>query len=122
MIEPDKLRGLIRAYYDGGDYSAELDRCVMEICEGCLIAKGTRNCYGDVVADDVLSDAHIKCSLAILERKIDLSYNPFSYLTRIAMTTLAGGCRAQNWKARNFKEYAEGIDKENYAKEETEDI
>jgi hypothetical protein len=122
MIEPDRLRGLIRAVYDGGEYSSELDRCVLEICEGCLSAKRTRHYYGDAVTDDILSDAHVNCSLAILERKVDLAYNPFSYLTRIAMTTLAGKCRSQNARARDLKEYVESVYDEQYTKEETEDI
>lgn len=83
-ISPDYLRGLIQKSYDAGECSNELADIVVRIISGFLDGKNCRFRYGDVVADDILSDATINALTALQNQKIDPSGNPFSYITRCA--------------------------------------
>lgn len=104
-VSKEDLASLLEDFYTTGQYSRKLDDVVLRICSGVLSRYRMGFRYGDVIAEDILSDAHLACSQAILDRKVDLAYNPFSYLTRIVMTTLFGRCRGENERAREIKEY-----------------
>lgn len=104
-VSKEDLASLLEDFYTTGQYSRKLDDVVLRICSGVLSRYRTGFRYGDVIAEDILSDAHLACSQAILDRKVSIDRNPFGYLTRVAVTTLFGRCRGENERAREIKEY-----------------
>lgn len=105
-INPEEMRCEIARYYDAGDYSDKLDRMVWSIVEGYVSCKRIRHYYGDAIADDIQSTAHLNASMSILNKKLDLEYNPHSYVTRIAATTAAREIKKANEKAADLAKYA----------------
>ena len=108
-VDPARLSSLVRDFYSTGNYPTELDDAILQIVEGYIAGHRIRYCYGDAVADDVLSDAHIDASMAIVKRLVDPDCNIFNYITRIAGSCASAHCAKHNAFTGNLQLYATEI-------------